>query len=84
MPLVQAVHDVEVLLPSNATITAEVIVAPDPAAGGRHRQDRSAAALVALPHIAGRADEAFTRIVDVVIDSLDRVTRGDPVRHRVG
>lgn len=40
--------------------------------------------VVALPHIAGSTEEAFTRIVDIVIDNLGRLTRGEPLRHRVG
>jgi phosphoglycerate dehydrogenase-like enzyme len=39
--------------------------------------------VVALPHVAGSTVEAFTRIVDVVIDNLDRLERGDELRHRV-
>jgi phosphoglycerate dehydrogenase-like enzyme len=39
--------------------------------------------VVALPHVAGSTVEAFARITDVVIDNLDRITRGEPLRHRV-
>ena len=39
--------------------------------------------VVALPHIAGSTEEAFGRIVDVVIDNLGRLARGEPLRHRV-
>jgi len=39
--------------------------------------------VVALPHIAGSTQEAFARIVDVVIDNLGRLARGEPLRHRV-
>lgn len=39
--------------------------------------------VVALPHVAGSTEEAFTRIVDVVIDNLARLARGEPLCHRV-
>jgi phosphoglycerate dehydrogenase-like enzyme len=39
--------------------------------------------VVALPHIGGSTIEAFGRIADVVIDNLRRLTRGEPLRHRV-
>jgi phosphoglycerate dehydrogenase-like enzyme len=39
--------------------------------------------VVALPHIGGSTVEAFGRIADVVIDNLHRLTRGEPLRHRV-
>src|SRR5207248_1347323 len=39
--------------------------------------------VVALPHVAGSTEEAFARIVDVVIDNLGRLARGEPLRHRV-
>ncbi len=39
--------------------------------------------VVALPHIAGSTVESFTRIADVVLDNLDRLRRGEPLRHRV-
>jgi len=39
--------------------------------------------VVALPHVAGSTKEAFARIVDVVIDNLGRLARGEPLRHRV-
>jgi phosphoglycerate dehydrogenase-like enzyme len=39
--------------------------------------------VVALPHIGGSTLEAFGRIADVVIDNLRRLTRGEPLRHRV-
>jgi len=39
--------------------------------------------VIALPHVAGSTEEAFARIVDVVIDNLGRVTRGEPLLHRV-
>jgi phosphoglycerate dehydrogenase-like enzyme len=37
----------------------------------------------ALPHIAGSTREAFSRIADVVVDNLRRLTLGDPLRYRV-
>ncbi|MBA3391435.1 MAG: hydroxyacid dehydrogenase [Deltaproteobacteria bacterium] len=40
--------------------------------------------VVVLPHVAGSTAEAFTRIVDVVIENLARLARGEPLRHRVG
>jgi len=39
--------------------------------------------VVALPHVGGSTVEAFGRIVDVVIDNLHRLYRGEPLRHRV-
>ena len=39
--------------------------------------------VVALPHVAGSTEEAFARIANVVIDNLDRLERGDELRHRV-
>jgi len=39
--------------------------------------------VLALPHVAGSTQEAFTRIVDVVIENLGRITRGEPPIHRV-
>ncbi|HEX4418901.1 MAG TPA: NAD(P)-dependent oxidoreductase [Kofleriaceae bacterium] len=39
--------------------------------------------VVALPHLGGSTVEAFTRIVDVVLDNLRRLTAGEPLRHRV-
>jgi phosphoglycerate dehydrogenase-like enzyme len=39
--------------------------------------------VVALPHLGGSTVEAFGRIADVVIDNLHRLTRGEPLRHRV-
>ena len=39
--------------------------------------------VVALPHVAGSTEEAFTRIADVVIDNLGRLARGEELRHRV-
>jgi phosphoglycerate dehydrogenase-like enzyme len=37
----------------------------------------------ALPHVAGSTEEAFARIVDVVVDNVGRLERGEPLRHRV-
>ncbi|HMG53408.1 MAG TPA: NAD(P)-dependent oxidoreductase [Kofleriaceae bacterium] len=39
--------------------------------------------VVALPHLGGSTVEAFGRIADVVVDNLGRMTRGEPLRHRV-
>jgi D-2-hydroxyacid dehydrogenase (NADP+) len=39
--------------------------------------------VLALPHVAGSTEEAFARIADVVIENLGRVTRGEPLLHRV-
>jgi phosphoglycerate dehydrogenase-like enzyme len=39
--------------------------------------------VVALPHVAGTTEEAFDRIVDVVIENLERLARGAPLLHRV-
>ncbi|MCE9573994.1 MAG: hypothetical protein K8W52_12665 [Deltaproteobacteria bacterium] len=39
--------------------------------------------VVALPHIAGSTDEAFTRIATAVVDNLARLRRGEPVQNRV-
>ncbi len=39
--------------------------------------------VVALPHLGGSTVEAFTRIVDVVIDNLSRLNRGDSLCYRV-
>lgn len=39
--------------------------------------------VVALPHIAGSTHEAFSRITDVVIENLSRLSRGDQLLNRV-
>jgi D-2-hydroxyacid dehydrogenase (NADP+) len=39
--------------------------------------------VIAFPHVAGSTAEAFTRITDVVIENLARLTRGEPLLHRV-
>ena len=39
--------------------------------------------VIALPHVAGSTEESFGRICDVVIDNLDRLERGESLRHRV-
>lgn len=39
--------------------------------------------VVALPHVAGSTEEAFARIVDVVIENLSRLSRGDQLLNRV-
>ena len=39
--------------------------------------------VVALPHIAGSTEEAFDRIVTIVVDNVARIARGEPVSHRV-
>jgi len=40
--------------------------------------------VIAMPHVAGSTAEAFGRITDVVIDNLERLVRGEPLRCRVG
>ncbi len=37
----------------------------------------------ATPHIAGSTVEAFSRIVDVVVDNVGRIARGEPLRHQI-
>lgn len=37
----------------------------------------------AMPHVAGSTEEAFGRIVDIVIDNVERLVRGEPLRCRV-
>jgi len=39
--------------------------------------------VVALPHVGGSSVEAFDRIAGVVMDNLGRLSRGEPLRHRV-
>jgi phosphoglycerate dehydrogenase-like enzyme len=39
--------------------------------------------VLALPHLAGSTEEAFARIVDVVIGNLGRIARGEEPVHRV-
>jgi phosphoglycerate dehydrogenase-like enzyme len=39
--------------------------------------------VIALPHVAGSTEEAFTRVVDVVIENLSRLARGEQLLHRV-
>jgi phosphoglycerate dehydrogenase-like enzyme len=39
--------------------------------------------VVALPHVAGSTEEAFSRITDVVIENLGRLARGQTLLHRV-
>ncbi len=39
--------------------------------------------VLATPHVAGSTEEAFGRIVDIVIDNLGRLARGEPLRCRV-
>jgi phosphoglycerate dehydrogenase-like enzyme len=39
--------------------------------------------VLALPHIAGSTGEALGRVVDVIVDNLDRITRGDALVHRL-
>ena len=39
--------------------------------------------VIALPHIAGSTEEAFSRIANVVIANLERLARGEPLLHRV-
>ena len=39
--------------------------------------------VIALPHIAGSTEEAFARIVDIVIANLERLARNEALLHRV-
>jgi phosphoglycerate dehydrogenase-like enzyme len=39
--------------------------------------------VVAMPHVAGSTEEAFGRIADVVVDNVERLARGEPLRCRV-
>jgi phosphoglycerate dehydrogenase-like enzyme len=39
--------------------------------------------VVALPHVAGSTEESFGRICEVVVENLDRLQQGEPLRHRV-
>jgi phosphoglycerate dehydrogenase-like enzyme len=39
--------------------------------------------VLAMPHVAGSTEEAFDRIVDVVIDNVGRLLRGEPLRCRI-
>jgi len=39
--------------------------------------------VIATPHVAGSTEEAFASIVDVVIENLARLARGEPLLHRV-
>jgi phosphoglycerate dehydrogenase-like enzyme len=39
--------------------------------------------VVATPHVAGSTEEAFGRIADVVVDNVERLARGAPLRCRV-
>ncbi len=39
--------------------------------------------VIALPHIGGSTIEASGRIADIVVDNLRRLSRGEPLRHRV-
>jgi phosphoglycerate dehydrogenase-like enzyme len=39
--------------------------------------------VIALPHMGGSTEEAFTRIADVVIENLARLERGEPLINRV-
>ncbi len=39
--------------------------------------------VVAMPHIGGSTIEAFGRIADVVADNVRRLSRGEPLRHRI-
>ncbi len=39
--------------------------------------------VIVLPHVAGSTEEAFARIVDVVIENLLRLSRSEPLLHRV-
>ena len=39
--------------------------------------------VLVTPHVAGSTEEAFGRIADIVIDNVERLARGEPLRHRV-
>lgn len=39
--------------------------------------------VVALPHVAGSTEEAFAGLVDVIVENVRRVARGDEPIHRV-
>lgn len=39
--------------------------------------------VVALPHVAGSTEEAFTRITDVVVENVRRLGTGEALLHRV-
>jgi len=39
--------------------------------------------VVTLPHVAGSTNQAFDAIAGIVVDNLERLRRGDPLRHRV-
>ena len=39
--------------------------------------------VVALPHVAGSTEEAFSRIADLVVDNVGRLARGDELLNRV-
>ena len=39
--------------------------------------------VIALPHMAGSTEEAFSRIADVVAGNVIRLERGEPLLHRV-
>jgi phosphoglycerate dehydrogenase-like enzyme len=40
--------------------------------------------VVALPHVAGSTEESFDRLVDVLLENLARLARGEALLHRVG
>ena len=39
--------------------------------------------VVTLPHVAGSTTQAFDAIAAIVVDNVDRLKRGEPVRHRI-
>ena len=39
--------------------------------------------VVALPHVAGSTEEAFTRVADIVGGNVERLARGDPLLYQV-
>lgn len=39
--------------------------------------------VVVLPHIAGSTEEAFEAIAEIIADNVERLDRGEPLRHRV-
>ncbi|MBI4231192.1 MAG: lactate dehydrogenase [Planctomycetes bacterium] len=40
--------------------------------------------VVPLPHIAGSTEEALARTIEIIADNVGRLSRGEPLRHRVG
>ncbi len=40
--------------------------------------------VVVLPHVAGSTEEAIARTIEIIADNIGRLSRGEPLRHRVG